>query len=167
MEMSDKIEHVVMLMLENRSLDNVLGWLYADDEPSHIKGTDQSPYHGLNEGMGITRGTVGATGTDKAAEPMRVPGYDPNEPYENVNQQLFGSQAHPTNANPPYNTPAPMAGFAYDFTTKSHWKPGAKNADQQHQILEAYTPAQLPILNGLARGYAVSDAWFSSVPTET
>lgn len=98
---------------------------------------------------------------------MRVPGFDPNEDYSHANQQLFGSAAHPTNANPPVGTAAAMAGFDYDFTTSSHWNPGGKDADQQHQIMEAYTPDQLPILNGLAKGYAVSDAWFSSVPTET
>ncbi|HEX9918232.1 MAG TPA: alkaline phosphatase family protein [Pyrinomonadaceae bacterium] len=42
-----------------------------------------------------------------------------------------------------------------------------ENTAQHHQIVEAYTPEQLPILNGLAKSYAVSDAWFSSVPTET
>ena len=26
--MQDKIDHVVVLMLENRSMDNLLGWLY-------------------------------------------------------------------------------------------------------------------------------------------
>jgi phospholipase C len=168
MEMRDKIENVVLLMLENRSLDNVLGWLYANDTPSHFKGTDQtSPYNGLKESMGISEGAVGATGTSVPAQPLRVTGWDPNEAYPNVNQQLFGSEAHPTNANPPVNTKAPMEGFGYDFTTKSHWNRGPKNPDQQHQIQEAYTPDQLPILNGLAKGYAVSDAWFSSVPTET
>ena len=30
-----------------------------------------------------------------------------------------------------------------------------------------YTPEMLPILSGLARGYAVCDQWFSSAPTET
>lgn len=168
MDMSEKIDHVVLLMLENRSLDNVLGWLYADETPTRLVGADAtSPYQGLKDGMGITRGTVGATGTSVPAQPLRVPGFDPNEPYEHVNQQLFGSQDHPTNANPPVGTPAPMAGFAYDFTTSSHWNPGDQNTDQHHQILEAYAPDQLPILNGLAKAYAVSDAWFSSVPTET
>lgn len=169
MDMRDKIEHVVVLMLENRSLDNVLGWLYSgDDQPKHIVGADTTPrYHGLQEVEGITRGTVGGTGTSVPAQPLRVPGFDPNEQYEHTNQQLFGSSTHPTNANPPYGTPAAMAGFAYDFTTSSHWNPGNENAAQHHQIIEAYAPEQLPILNGLAKGYAVSDAWFSSVPTET
>jgi phospholipase C len=172
MEMKEKIDHVVLLMLENRSLDNVLGWLYPgdkpDDKPKSFIGTDQTQhYHGLQEVTGITRGTIGATGTSVAPQPMRVPGFDPNEQYEHTNQQLFGSAAKPTNQNPAYGTPAGMAGFAYDFTTSSHWNPGDEDAAQHHQIIEAYTPDQLPILNGLAKSYAVSDAWFSSVPTET
>lgn len=168
MKMSDKIEHVVLLMLENRSLDNVLGWLYDGDTPRRFVGADTTtPYNGLKEGMGVSKGAVGATGTGAPAEPLRVPGFDPNEDYTHVNQQLFGSEENPTNANPPYGTPAPMAGFGYDFTTSSWWNPGTENPDQHHQIMEAYTPEQLPILNGLAKGYAVSDEWFSSVPTET
>jgi phospholipase C len=171
MEMSEKIDHVVLLMLENRSLDNVLGWLYAGDKPARFVGADQTPqYYGLQEGMGITKGAVGATGTSVPAQPLRVPGFDPNEDYGNVNQQLFGSAAHPTNANPPVGTPAAMEGFVYDYSIKTYphgWNPGGENPDQLHQIQEAYTPDQLPILNGLAKGYAVSDAWFSSVPTET
>jgi phospholipase C len=34
-------------------------------------------------------------------------------------------------------------------------------------IMGAYTPELLPILSGLAKGFAVCDAWHSSVPTET
>jgi phospholipase C len=169
MEMKEKIDHVVLLMLENRSLDNVLGWLYSDgSKPSQFIGTDQTQhYHGLEEVTGITKGAVGGTGTSVPPQPLRVPGFDPNEDYAHTNQQLFGSEAKPTNSNPPYDTAAAMAGFAYDFTTSTHWNPGDEDAEQHHQIKEAYTPDQLPILNGLAKNYAVSDAWFASVPTET
>ncbi len=33
--------------------------------------------------------------------------------------------------------------------------------------MHMYTPADLPILNALAKAYAVSDMWFASVPTQT
>jgi len=36
------IQHIVVLMLENRSFDNLLGWLYAHDEPP-----DGQQYEGL------------------------------------------------------------------------------------------------------------------------
>src|SRR3546814_14000203 len=32
----EQIEHVVLLMLENRSLDNVLGWLYETGRPARV-----------------------------------------------------------------------------------------------------------------------------------
>jgi phospholipase C len=70
--------------------------------------------------------------------------------YEHVNQQLFGSADKPTEANPPYGTPAATAWFAYDYyASYESW-------DQLDQIAEAYSPAQLPILNGLAKTYVVS-----------
>jgi len=34
-------------------------------------------------------------------------------------------------------------------------------------IMNCFTPDRLPVLNGLARAYAVCDQWFSSVPTQT
>ena len=171
--MQDKIDHVVVLMLENRSLDNVLGWLYGDQQPQLFIGADTTAvYQGLQTGsysnqyddrvIPATRGTTGATGHDGVApQPMRVPGFDPGEAYAHVNQQLFGSPSAPTTKNPPSGTPAAMAGFAYDYDASyESWQ-------QLDQIMEAYTPAQLPILNGLAQAYAVSDAWHASVPTET
>lgn len=171
--MQDKIDHVVVLMLENRSLDNVLGWLYADEQPQQFVGADTTPiYQGLQTGnysneyggrvIPATRGTAGATGNDRVPpQPMRVPGFDPGEEYAHVNQQLFGSPSRPTKKNPPVGTRAAMAGFAYDYgAVYESW-------DQLSQIMETYTPAQLPILNGLAKAYAVSDAWHASVPTQT
>ncbi|MBY5162635.1 alkaline phosphatase family protein [Salsipaludibacter albus] len=175
--MKDKIDHVVVLMLENRSLDNVLGWLYDDDDPScqpsQFLGADTTPtFAGLQTGphtnqydgraIPATRGTSGDSGHSwVSAQPLRVPGMDPHETYAHVNRQLFGSPDDPTTTNPPPGTPAAMAGFAEDYdAVYETW-------EQLDQVMEAYSPEQLPILNGLARAYAVSDAWHSSVPTQT
>ncbi|MCU6482463.1 alkaline phosphatase family protein [Arthrobacter sp. A2-55] len=171
--MKEKIDHVVVLMLENRSLDSVLGWLYRDEQPQHFYGADTTPtYQGLQTGeysnkyddrtIPASYGTKGETGyAGVPPQPMRVPGYDPGEEYAHVNQQLFGSPGHSVKTNPPSGTPAPMAGVAYDYGAfYEKW-------EQLGQIMEAYTPEQLPILNGLAKAYGVSDAWHSSVPTQT
>jgi phospholipase C len=47
-----QIDHIVYLMLENRSLDNVLGWLYADGAPKNmVPPIPHGPqYDGLQEG---------------------------------------------------------------------------------------------------------------------
>ena len=171
--MMDQIDHVVVLMLENRSLDNVLGWLYADGPPERVVGADSTAvYRGLQGGehsneyggrvIPVARGTTGATGHPGVpAQPLRVPGFDPGEDYHHVNQQLFGSPTAPTTTSPPVGTPAGMAGFAYDYDASYETWP------QLDQVMETYTPAQLPVLNGLARAYGVSDAWHASVPSQT
>ena len=41
-----RIKHIVMLMLENRSFDNLLGWLYDTAPPARGQ-----PFEGLNRGL--------------------------------------------------------------------------------------------------------------------
>ena len=51
-----------------------------------------------------------------------------------------------------------MSGFAFDYP---------ENDAGLGDVMGAYTAAELPVLYGLAGNFAVSDRWFSSVPTET
>jgi hypothetical protein len=85
-----QIEHVVVLMLENRSLDNLLGWLYADREnrPTHDvpKTQGRTPYYdGLVEGKfsnpdehGVEHPVVEGTGSCEVpkADPQDIPQVD-------------------------------------------------------------------------------------------
>ncbi len=85
-------------MLEGRSLDNVLGWLYTDEQPRRVVGAETRPdYQGLQTGkysheydgcvIPVTFSTKGATGyAGVPPQPMRVPGFDPEEQYAHVNQ---------------------------------------------------------------------------------
>ncbi len=154
----DQIKHVVYLMLENRSLDNVLGWLYADtgNRPAYNLPPQNPPvYYGLEENKYfnldakgqkhyVTKGTGGW---------MNVPSYDPYEEYEHVNNQLFESEQTPV-----YPKAPTMGGFYKDFAT--HY-------DSPYQIMQTYTPAELKVINGLARNFAVSDSYYASIPTQT
>ena len=49
--MQNQIKHVVVLMLENRSFDNVLAWLYDKDHPpqNFIPSDSNQEYIGLSE----------------------------------------------------------------------------------------------------------------------
>ena len=91
----DQIEHVVLLMLENRSLDNLFGWLYENDAPKRVipEGSDRA-FDGLTAGehTNIYKGQTLAVmlGTESAAEPFRIPRWDPREPLDDVTVQLFG-----------------------------------------------------------------------------
>jgi phospholipase C len=156
------IEHIVVVMLENRSLDNMLGTLYAGDVlPSVVLPTSSPPgFDGLRAGLwnpsnpdyfdGNPPQRVAATA---AVQSSTVPDPDPEETFTNVSFQIFG----PEGPNPIPRWP--MQGFVVNYANT-----GAQNATQ---IMQCHSPAQVPVLAGLARSYAVCDAWFASVPSQT
>ena len=97
------IKHIVQLMLENRSFDQMLGFLYTAN--GNRSPTNQ-PYEGLtgNEsnpddtGRVIKVFKIDAT----AQHPYLMPGADPGEGFFNTNFQLFSTDdpapgAVPTN----------------------------------------------------------------------
>lgn len=156
-----QIDTIVMLMLENRSLDTMLGWLYQGVKPQHVYPLDSDArFNGIPPGAVNSYETTPyspAGGTQGMKQPCRVPRWDPNEPFESVRVQLFGD-SYGRVPDDPWSKPAPMTGFAYDYHA---WY--LDNAE----VMGAYTAQQLPVLYGLAENFAVSDRWFSSVPTQT
>jgi phospholipase C len=160
------INNIVVLMLENRSFDHMLGFLYADN--GNVSPAGQ-PFDGLT-GQESNPGTDGAPvsvfqiqSTD--ASPYYMPGADPGEGYDATNSQLFGSTKAPT---PPVAT---NNGFVNDFAYTLGWEKtegwSILSGTVANDIMGIFTPAMLPVLSGLARGFAVCDQWFGSVPTET
>ena len=163
----DAIEHVVVLMLENRSMDHLLGYLYSDT--GNVSPTGQ-PFEGLT-GAEQCSGTDGKPVpvypiTPSTANAYFMPGADPGEGYQATNDQLYGSTSAPA-----AGAFAPMTGWVTDYATaiaanvtkKWYVVPGT-TADM---IMGCYTPETLPVLSALARGFAVCDHWFCSAPTMT
>jgi phospholipase C len=161
------ISHIVVLMLENRSFDHMLGYLYADS--GNVSASGQ-PFDGLTgtESNSNAKGqAVPVFKIDSSDENAYfMPGADPGEGYSATNSQLFGTTTAP---NPAV---ASNAGFVTDFAYTLGWQakdpswsilPGTVASN----IMGMFTPQMLPVLSGLARGFAVCDQWFSSVPTET
>jgi phospholipase C len=161
------IKHVVQLMLENRSFDQMLGFMYSGS--GNVSPSGQS-FAGLTG----TESNADASGTavpvfqitPATPSPYFMPGADPGEGYVNTNLQLFGSQTPPT---PPVAT---NQGFVTNFASTLAWQssdpswkivPGTTAND----ITGVFTPSLVPVLSGLAQGFAVCDQWFASVPTET
>ncbi len=161
------INHVVVLMLENRSFDHMLGFLYANE--GNVSPAGQ-PYDGLTG----SESNPGASGpvtvyqiTPATPNAYFLPGADPGEGYMATNDQLFGSETAPASPTVP-----PMNGFVKDFAYTLGWQsregnwsilPGTVASD----IMGCFAPQTLPVLSALAKGYAVCDQWFASVPTET
>ncbi len=163
------IEHVVVLMLENRSFDHMLGFLYSDN--GNVSPTGQ-PFEGLTG----TESNPDASGNPASVfkiEPTTpnayfMPGADPGEGYMATNDQLFGSTSAPAS---PAQVPA-MQGFVKDFAYTLGWEShdsgySVVSGSTASNIMGCFTPEALPVLSALARGYAVCDHWFCPAPTET
>ncbi len=161
--MRDKIKHVVYIMLENRSFDHVCGWLYdKTDTGINFVGND-APFDGASDQMFNIDPCGGPD--HKTPEKVMVTQYHggqlsekwdldflPNDPFHDksdVMRQLFYGQpgGYEKRQKPG------MAGFV--------WNNGV------HEVMQTYSPKQLPILNGLGRNFAISDAWHCSMPSAT
>jgi len=170
------IQHIVVLMLENRSFDHMLGFLYADQQPKRFVGAG---YPLKFEGL------TGKETNDCDSDPVApvfqakplycLPGGNPSEGYNATCWQLAG---HGPPLTPDDDTAAKQGQrnkhFLKDFALQL--ERDRKSPDQKHpllpgtlpaDILGIFTPKQLPVLSTLAREYAVCDYWFSSVPTMT
>ena len=144
------IEHVVVLMLENRSFDCMLGRLYPDDPD----------FRGLTLKESNTYGSApipvwNDPGMNAAA--ACIPKPDPGELFTDMNVQLFGT-------DPPPAGPPQMSGFAANYAGQ---KPSQDGVPRPRDVLHYFTPDQVPVISTLAKAFGVSDAWHASAPCQT
>ncbi|MBK9027582.1 MAG: hypothetical protein IPN98_06895 [Propionivibrio sp.] len=170
-----QIANVVVVMMENRSFDNLLGWLYADQDnrpPRNIPPQSPPTFDGLEANRywnPVDAADIGkpddqvpenrrAYVTKQARSPI-VPDPDPHEQFRYMSTQLFGTQ------KPAAGTVANMKGFVTDFADaiKESKEPKA----DRRLIMDCFSTAQVPVLTALARNYAVCDRWFASLPCQT
>ena len=161
--LQNNINHIVVLMLENRSFDNLLGFLYTKSDPP----PRGQPFDGLtgDETNPGPNGPVKVSTTTDATNPDP----DPLEHFPDYNQQLLGEGPIPN-----YNTtaPPPMDGFVLNYQeaiTKYNHDPlhFHKKPTDPSRIMASIAGSLLPNLTELARDFAVCDQWFCSVPAQT
>jgi phospholipase C len=153
------IEHVFVLMLENRSFDHMLGWsgLQGADatsgQPTAVAGLDGSEWNELPSGERVSA----SRGADYVLP------IDPGHGFADVLEQLCGRGATYPGADGRY-PPISNSGFAscLDGLVQKH----GPRADPG-LAMRAFRPDQLPVMNALAREFAVCDHWFSSMPGPT
>ena len=148
------IEHVVVLMLENRSFDCLLGKLYPKSEQfDGLEGTESNPWH--KEDGTVQQVPVWNCG-EVTEEAACLPDPEPGELFEDVNVQLFGLGGD--RGGPPQ-----MSGFVDDYARQPWpWTP-----EDPSGIMHYFLPAQVPIISRLALEFGVSDRWHASTPSET
>jgi phospholipase C len=179
------IKHVIVVMFENRSYDNVLGALYGPSNPPGytVPPPGQTSLNGIPSDATNPSTTGGPPikvhnqtnptqigGSGPAYAPTSIPLVDPKEYFKDMAQQILGLTSIPDSA-PYVNYPPPGASAMNGFTLNYAEEPGvgqsAVPAENVPDIMNYFTPAQLPVSAFLAKNYAVCDEWFASAPTQT
>ncbi len=172
------ITNIVVLMLENRSYDNVLGWLYgagnlppynnAPDGQKDLNGlsggdSNPNPYGGKPLAVGNQTSPTGVPGQPQVYPATTIPVVDPGEVFDDMALQYTGAapETNPYVDGPPV-APNAMSGFCRSYAAQHHVS-AANIAD----VMNYLTPAQLPVTAYLANNFAVCDSWFASAPTQT
>ncbi len=147
--MAALIEHVVVIMLENRSFDCMLGRLYPAGP--HYDGLT------LNESNVYGMPYFVWNDPNMSEANACTPDPDPGELFTDMNVQLFGQPKRLPQTKPT------MSGFAQSYGTlpaSAGWRdPGA--------VMHYFTPDQVPILSTLAKAFGVCDRWHASAPCQT
>ena len=142
------ITNVFVLMLENRSLDHLLGF-------SQLQGVDALTGQPTTiAGLDVSRDWNAKTDEQPvhvfSPADWTMPD-DPGHEFPDVREQLCGINGTYPHIN--------NSGFVTNYAKLD---PG-----QPDEIMKCYVPEQLPILTTLAREFAVCDHWFSSMPGPT
>jgi phospholipase C len=146
------IEHIVVVMLENRSFDHLLGYLSLPAELGGLGRDDVDGLRGLNEDFNML-------GADRyeihrlTAEKFKDETEDPDHSGQSVDEQLSGDGR----------------GFVKNFAKISAARAASLDeaAPDPGLVMGYYDGAQLPVYDHLAEAYCVIDRWFSSVPGAT
>jgi len=155
------IEHVFVLMLENRAFDHMLGF-------SKITGTDAitglpRTIEGVNPVVNKNNNPV--TGTDvfvstPADFKLKEIDIDPGHEFKNTLAQICGDGAvYPDPVTGGYPSTINNSGFVSNYHSEGSTTP--------ERIMKCFDPSQLPIMNTLAKEFAICDNWFSSLPGPT
>ena len=95
------VDCIVVLMLENRSLDHMLGYLYADSGNVSPSGQPFEGLTGAESNPDASGNPVPVVKIDSTtANAYLMPGADPGEGYMATNSQLYGATANPAENSP-------------------------------------------------------------------
>jgi phospholipase C len=153
--MMPNIEHVVLLMLENRSFDTMLGALAPQSDAfDGLSGCEANPYHP----PGQPRRAI-SVWNDPEMTPRTacIPDPDPGETFFDIQMQMNGLGGTPA------ATPA-MTGFVDNYMLQP---PSGTTARGPESVMHYFTPKQVPVISALARAFGVSDRWHASAPCQT
>jgi phospholipase C len=158
--MSDPaVKHVILVLLENRSFDHLLGWM------SHPRYDGNTAVEGLS-------GAVDPSGE------LQDPSYQ-NTALLRVFRPYFADQDEPLASDLPHDRDEVARQLAHSSVTGSHTMRGfAASYFHQHpemagpnvtraDCMRMLGPAAAPVTAFLARNFTICDHWFAPIPTDT
>lgn len=139
-----ELKHIVVLMMENRSFDHMLGALKArDPRIDGLTGNENNP---------DTNGA--AVKVQPLAQFQGQLDPDPDHHFPAVDLQIFnGDNSAQRTAN--------MQGFVRSYFNQR------RDVGHSQKIMYYFTPDKLPVLTTLATEFAVFNRWFCSIPGPT
>lgn len=141
-DLASRAEHVVVLMMENHSLENMLGWL-KQTHNSQIHGLDGSEFNNVNASDPTSQRCA-----VRPDSPYRTP--DPCHYISCHNLGIFG--------HGPVGGTATMSGWVENFN-----RPGRQPCD----VMRVFNFTTVPVISTLATEFALFDNWHASVPGPT
>jgi len=146
-----RIQTIVVLMMENRSFDHMLGYL-------SLPPFNRTDVDGLsNDPAWVARATNADNGRSVAPflsnNPYSLPDdFDPPHERENIANHLGA----------PVNGVFPMNGFVSAIPNSVSANPAARDL-----VMSYFGAAEVPTNHFLASNFAICDRWFCSLPTGT
>jgi phospholipase C len=141
----DNLKHIVVLMMENRSFDHMLGALKKVNP--RINGLNGNEFNPDTNGNPVPVAPL-ADYRDQLID-------DPDHHFPGTDLQIFGGQTGDGRA-------ANMEGFVKSYLTQTK-----NNLNRAKEIMYYFKPEKLPVLTTLAQEFALFNNWFSSIPGPT
>ncbi|XP_075634455.1 non-specific phospholipase C2 [Castanea sativa] len=139
------IKTIVVLVMENRSFDHMLGWMKKLNP--EINGVTGSEWNALS----VTDPNSKRFYFNNKSQYVDP---DPGHSFQAIREQVFGSGD--TSANPPPMNGFVQQAFAMDNTTT-----------MSQDVMNGFEPDTVPVYKALVSEFAVFDRWFASIPTST
>ncbi|GJH05956.1 alkaline phosphatase family protein [Paraburkholderia terrae] len=160
------IEHVFVLMLENRSYDCIFG---LSGFAGHLPAGGATTAIGLPAQPIVNFGRSGTHYQLRRGSPYAL-GFDPGHEFTDSCAQLCGlpfASADVVRSDSLVLGPTGYPPLATDPSTTGFAATYEDHADVVADAFSAFTPDQLPVLNFLASQFGLCDNWFASVPGPT
>ncbi|CAN6444083.1 unnamed protein product [Victoria cruziana] len=143
--MPGPVKTVVVLVMENRSFDHMLGWMKrVNPEIDGVTGAESNRLNAKDPSSPLIV-------FDDTSQYVDA---DPGHSFQAIREQIFGSE----NVSA---YPAPMSGFAQQAYAMTN------STEMPTEVMNGFDPESVPVYRALVSEFAVFDRWFASVPAST